>query len=118
MRRSAVDEKPFKRPYRRGRLTLLGASSPDVDPALVRALTQTATEVAGTIRACHPGFKFCMPKTDDPGLLADACAHYLVLHGCERQKLLEMLDTGPRVSACLEALVAQQTLLGACRTIH
>jgi ATP-dependent Lon protease len=82
------------------------------DPALVRALVSTATRVAGVVRQCHPGFRFCLPQSDDAGLLVDSCAHYLVLDGSERQKLLETLDVAERLERCLEYLVSQQTLLG------
>jgi Lon protease-like protein len=115
--RARLEELPFRRPYRRARITLLGTTSSPVEPALTRALSQTATRVAGEIRQCHPAFKFCLPETDDAGVLADACAHYLVLDGAERQRLLEMLDPADRVGACLEALVTQSALLGG-ETMH
>ena len=108
--RARVEELPYKRPYRRARLTVLDASSGCADPALVRALVSTATCVAGAVRKCHPSFRFCLPQTDDPGILADACSHYLVLEGTERQSLLETLDVCERVKLCLEVLLAQQAM--------
>jgi len=116
--RARVDELPFRRPYRRAQLTVLDAGTAAPDPALVRALVSTATRVAGVVRQCHPGFQFCMPETTDPGTLADACAHYLVLDGTERQKLLETLEPAERVKACLESLVRQQAFLGSPETMH
>jgi ATP-dependent Lon protease len=116
--RARVEELPFKRPYRRARLTVLGQGGPEPEQSLVRALTSLATRVAGAVRQCHPSFQFCLPKGDDGGALADACAHYLVLDGTERQRLLETLDATERVKACVEALLRQQTLLGSTETMH
>lgn len=108
--RVRVEELPYKRPYRRARLTVLDSTTGCADPALVRALVSTATCVAGAVRKCHPSFRFCLPQTDDAGILADACAHYLVLEGTERQKLLETLDVCERVQHCLDVLLAQQAM--------
>ena len=116
--RARVRELPFKRPYRKAEITILSGESEAADPAMVRALVSTATRVAGVVRQCHPGFRFCLPRAEDPGLVVDACAHYLVLDGSERQKLLETLDVGERVERCLEYLIAQQTLLGDGETMH
>jgi Lon protease-like protein len=117
--RARVLELPFKRPYRRADLTILEPSGAASDPALLRALVSTASRLAGLVRKCHPGFHFCLPQSNDAGSLADACAHYLVLDGTVRQKLLEMLDVEERVQACLAALVTQQTLLdGGPETMH
>ena len=116
--RARVQELPFKRPYRKADITILSGESDSADPAMVRALVSTATRVAGVVRQCHPGFRFCLPQTEDPGLVVDSCAHYLVLDGSERQKLLETLDVGERVERCLEYLIAQQTLLGDGEIMH
>jgi ATP-dependent Lon protease len=110
--RASLAELPFKRPYRRADVTILGGRGGDPDPALVRALIATASKLAGLVRRCHPGFHFCLPESGDGSTIADACAHYLVLDGTERQKLLELLDVDARVQRCLEALVTQQTILG------
>ncbi|HEX7670042.1 MAG TPA: LON peptidase substrate-binding domain-containing protein [Polyangiaceae bacterium] len=117
--RVLLRELPFKRPYRRADVTILEPSGASPDPALLRALVSTASKLAGFVRKCHPGFKFCLPQSSDAGSLVDACAHYLVLDGTERQRLLEMLDVEERVHACLAALVTQQTLLGGgTETMH
>ena len=110
--RVQLAELPFRRPYRRADLTILQPSGSCPDAALVRALVSTASKLAGLVRKCHPGFQFCLPRSEDPGAVADACAHYLVLDGNQRQKLLEMLDVEERVHSCLATLVTQQTLLG------
>jgi Lon protease-like protein len=110
--RAHVHELPFKRPYRRAQLKVLPSGEEAPDPALVRALVSTATRVAGAVRQCHPSFHFCLPQSSDPGAVVDACAHYLVLDGTERQKLLEMLDVEERLQRCLEVLVTQRTLMG------
>jgi Lon protease-like protein len=115
--RARVDELPFHRPYRKARLTILEPAGAG-EPALVRALVSTATRLSGLVRQCHPAFRFCLPQTEDAGLIVDACAHYLVLDGAERQKLLETLDVGVRLERCLEYLVSQQTLLGGKETMH
>lgn len=116
--RARLKELPFKRPYRRAQLTILEPSSYSGDDALVRALVATATTVAGAVRQCHPAFHFSLPQTDDPGAIVDACAHYLVMDGSERQKLLETLAVDERIHKCLEALVAQQALFGCIETVH
>ncbi|HVU00131.1 MAG TPA: LON peptidase substrate-binding domain-containing protein [Polyangiaceae bacterium] len=110
--RAKLHELPFKRPYRRADLTILGSSGAEPEPALVRALVSTASTLAGLVRKCHPGFQFCLPESRVAADVADACAHYLVLDGAERQKLLEELDVDRRVKECLEVLMSQQTLLG------
>jgi Lon protease-like protein len=115
--RARLSELPFRRPYRKAKLTILEPAGSG-DPALVRALVSTATRLSGLVRQCHPAFRFCLPQTEDAGLLVDACAHYLVLDGAERQKLLETLDVGTRLERCLEYLVSQQTLLGGQETMH
>jgi ATP-dependent Lon protease len=116
--RVKLDELPFRRPYRRAQSTVLGSNPSSVDPACVRGLVSTATRVAGAVRKCHPSFRFCLPKSEDASVLVDACAHYLVLDGSERQKLLETLDVGERVQKCLEALLAQQSAFGGTETMH
>lgn len=117
--RVRVDELPFRRPYRRANLTVLdarGAGTPD--GALVRALISAATRMAGAIRQCHGSFRFSLPDTGDAAAVIDACAHYLVLDGGERQKLLEALDVDDRLQRCLEALVTQLSLFGDGGTMH
>jgi ATP-dependent Lon protease len=116
--RARLEELPFKRPYRRAQVTILEPSHPSGDDALVRALISTATTVAGAVRQCHPAFQFSLPKNGDPGAIVDACAHYLVMDGSERQKLLEILDVEERIHKCLEALVQQQALFGCIETMH
>jgi len=116
--RLKLEELPFKRPYRRARATVLGSNDSGVDAACVRCLISTATRVAGAVRKCHPSFRFCLPESDDPAVIADACAHYLVLDGSERQKLLETLDVAERVQKCLETLLAQQAAFCGNETMH
>jgi ATP-dependent Lon protease len=110
--RVSLEELPFRRPYRRSRLIVLGSGEGDLDPALLRALISTATKVAGAIRECHPAFRFSLPEAAGAGPVVDACAHHLVLGGTERQALLETLDVAERVERCLEMLVTQQSLFG------
>lgn len=118
MARVELAELPFQRPYRRARVRVLGSRGGEVEPALVRALSSTALRVADAVRKCHPGFRFVLPAADDPGQLADACSHYLVLDGCERQELLETLDISERVSRCLSVLSTQLSCFDGLPTIH
>jgi ATP-dependent Lon protease len=107
MARVELTELPFRKPYRRARARVLGSREATVDPALLRALTSTAGRVADAVRKCHPTFRFDMPGADDPGRLADACSHFLIRDGAERQRLLETLDVGERIEKCLAALAEQ-----------
>jgi ATP-dependent Lon protease len=106
--RVRLEELALERPYRRARATLVATEGGKADAAAVRALTTTALQFAARVRVCHPTFDFALPETQSPGALADACAHYLVLDGAERQQLLETLDDAERVERCLEALMRQQ----------
>jgi ATP-dependent Lon protease len=117
--RVRLEELPFKRPYRRVRATVLpvAAGAPG-DPAMLRALRHTAIQVVELIQASHPDFEFHVPEGAPPGLVADLCAHHLVLCGDARQRLLEELEPARRVASCLAALMGQKTLLGACETLH
>ena len=116
--RVRLEELPFRRPYRRARVTVLGSNGRAADSALVRALSTVAGRVAQHVRECHPAFRFSLPCTDDAGVLCDVCAHYLVLDGTERQELLETLDVGERISRCLSALCAQESLFGPGDAVH
>ena len=116
--RARIAELPFRRPYRRAKLTILDTCDDCADDALVRALVATATTVAGAVRQCHPAFQFNLPEGGDAAAIVDACAHYLVMDGSERQKLLETLNVDERIHKCLEALVAQQALFGCIETLH
>jgi Lon protease-like protein len=110
--RALIHELPLNRAYRRGRLTILETKEGGADAAEVRALTATANCFAARVRECHPGFTFSLPQKVPCGRIADICAHYLVLDGEERQRLLETLDDGERVRRCLEALMRQETEVG------
>jgi Lon protease-like protein len=88
------------------------------DEAEVTALSMTAQSFAERMRAVDPSFEFESGGVGDAGWLADQCAHYLVLDGAERQRLLEHLNDGERVSACLEVLMRQAANLGHHDTLH
>lgn len=107
--RARIEELPLDRAYRRARLTVLETNNSGADPAEVRALAATANCFAARVRECHPGFTFSLPHKLECGKVADICAHYLVLDGEERQRLLETLDDAERVRRCLEALMRQET---------
>lgn len=119
MARVELEELPFRHPYRRAQARIIGSTGASVDPALVRALSAMASRVAHAVRECHPGFRFTLPSAAEPGALADACSHYLVLDGTARQDLLETLDVGKRVERCLSALTTQLAEFGECDpTVH
>ena len=116
--RVRVDELPFVPPYRRARLTVLPTHDSGARMDDVRALTSTALRFADQVRECHPAFRFSLPAEARPGELADLCAHFLVLDGEERQKLLETLDDAERVQRCLDALLTQCSDLETEETLH
>ena len=59
-----------------------------------------------------------LPSVRQPGLLADSCAHYLIIDGGERQRVLETLNVAERVKLCTEALAMQQAMLTGPGTLH
>jgi Lon protease-like protein len=106
--RVRLEELALERSYRRAKATVIATQSSPVDGAALRALTTTARQFAARVRECHPTFDFALPENRSAGEIADTCAHYLVLDGTDRQRLLETLDDAERVERCLEALMRQQ----------
>lgn len=114
--RAELDELPFVAPYRRARATLLddrgAASEPDV-----AALAYAASRFAARVKRQEAGFEIELPSVHEPGLLADSCAHHLIIGADERQRVLEALDIAERVRLCTEALAVQEAMLTGPRAL-
>ncbi len=52
-----------------------------------------------------------MPRDAPAGVVADLCAHHLLLDVKERQRALETLDVGARVRRVADALALQRLAL-------
>jgi Lon protease-like protein len=112
--RVSLEELPFDgrvSPYRRARATVLTPPSIDVPPADLSALFSAATAFTSRVRERDPSFEFALPRDAPVSLVADLCAHHLVLDARERQQLLETLDPGERARRVAEALTLQRLTL-------
>jgi Lon protease-like protein len=109
--RVRLTELPFLPPYRRAAAEVLTPPSADVPPADLSALISSATAFASRVRERDPSFEFPLPKDAPAGLIADLCAHHLVLDAKERQAILEALDPLERVRRAAEALALQRLTL-------
>jgi ATP-dependent Lon protease len=116
--RVALAELPFRPPYRRARATILPTSCRSACAAEARALSLTAADFVRHVRDAHPSFDFAIDPDSPPGVVADQIGHYLVVDPAERQRILEILDDGDRVHACLEALMRQSGRLGGHSVLH
>lgn len=110
--RVRLDELPFVPPYRRAQARVVEASAEEVAPPEVMALMTSATAFAGLVDKEHGGFEFRFPQNASPGMLADLCAHQLVIDPRERQVILETMDVRSRVRRVSEALVMQRLAFG------
>jgi uncharacterized protein len=109
--RARIHELPFVPPYRRVRAEV-AASSGAVRPDDVMALLSSITSFTADLKRRKAQLELDLPSSDDPGRLADACAHQLIIAVEDRQRLLETLDVGERVRRCTELLATQQAMLG------
>jgi len=109
--RVRLEELPFVPPYRRASATILSTPQREVASSDISALVSTATAFAAVVRESDSSFEFRLPRDASPGLVADMCAHHLVLDARERQAILETLDTGARVRRVAEALAVQRVTL-------
>lgn len=109
--RARLDELPFVAPYRRVRATLLDEQGAAAGPE-VAALAYAASRFAARVRRQESSFEIELPSVKQPGLLADSCAHSLIIDAGERQRVLETLDIADRVRLCTEALAVQEAMLG------
>jgi Lon protease-like protein len=110
--RVSLDELPFLgKPYRRARATVMDPRPGAPGPSELSALVSAATAFAARVREREPAFELHLPKDAPAGLVADLCAHNLVLDARERQAALETLDVGARVRRVTEVLALQRFAL-------
>ncbi len=110
--RVRLQEQPFgAKPYRTARATVIDPLAGEVPPRDLSALIASATAFTSRVRERDPSFEFPLPKDAPASLIADLCAHRLVLDARERQAILETLDTGDRVRKVAESLALQRMTL-------
>jgi ATP-dependent Lon protease len=109
--RVRLQELPFEPPFRRARATLLRSGEDDVPAVELAALHAAATSFAGRLQQRDPDFQLRLPRNPSAGVLADACAHALVLDARERQQILETLNPLRRVQRVTEAIAVQGAAL-------
>jgi Lon protease-like protein len=110
--RVRLRELPFDPPYRRAESQIVNASSEDVPPIEVMALMSSASAFVAVLEKAHREFELRLPSNAAPGVLADLCAHQLVIDPRERQVILETMDVRTRVRRVAEALVVQRLAFG------
>jgi ATP-dependent Lon protease len=109
--RVVLEEAPFVPPYRRARATLV-ADVPGTIPAEDRTvLLATANAFTNDLRQRDPSFSFRLPQDLEPAILADLCAHHLIIEATVRQRILEELDPRERVRMVTTDLALQHSLL-------
>jgi ATP-dependent Lon protease len=109
--RVRLTELPFgDKPYRRARAEVL-APGGEAEAINVAALIAAATAFAARVRERDPNFELALPKDAPAGVVADLCAHHLVLDARERQAALAALDVGERVRRVAEVLALQRLAL-------
>jgi Lon protease-like protein len=107
-----LDELPFgSKPYRLARATVLTPPPGEATAADLSALIAAATAFTTRVRERDPSFEFPLPRDAAAGVVADLCAHHLVLDARERQLALSTLEVGPRVRRVAEALALQRLAL-------
>jgi Lon protease-like protein len=117
--RVALRELPFAPPYRRAAASVIESTNTEVPQGDVMALVSMAGAFAGIVRERDKSFDFHIPRDSSPGLIADLCAHHLVLDARERQAILETADAGARVQRVSDVLALQRlTLSGEPRDMN
>lgn len=110
--RVALDELPFgDRPYRTARAEVISPPASEVSAADLSTLVAAAAAFTARVRERDPSFDFSLPRDAPAGVVADLCAHHLVLDARERQTALETLEVGPRVRRVADALALQRLAL-------
>jgi Lon protease-like protein len=109
--RVRLEELPFVPPYRRARATLLLDEQHPVSHSDKAALLACAEAFAAEIRQNNPEFSFRIPANLEAAVLADYCAHHLLVDATLRQRLLEELSPVERVRLVTEALAVQHSTM-------
>ena len=109
--RARIQERSFVPPYRRAIANLLRSHNKDVPPLEVAALHAAAAAFAAIVSERDSSFEMRLPKDATPGVIADACAHALVIDPREKQAMLETLDVRKRVRDVTAVLTVQRTTL-------
>jgi len=109
--RVRLSELPFEPPYRRAAADVLVPPDEEITQSELSALVSTATAFAQFVRERDREFEFRLPRDAKPALLADLCAHHLVLDARERQAILETLSPRARARRVVEALAMQRHTL-------
>lgn len=104
-------ELPFEPPYRRAAATVLESPEAEVSQADLTSLISAATSFTSLVRERERSFELPLPKNAVPAVIADLCAHHLVIDPRERQAILEMLDVPARVRRVAEVLAMQRLAL-------
>lgn len=113
-----LSELPFLPPYRRAKATVAERVKTAASEADVLALLSSATRFIALLEPGDGQAGMDLPPGSDPGLVADLCAHQLVVEGCDRQSLLEELDDRKRILRCIETLATQTALLEHTSSLH
>lgn len=107
--RVRLEELPFIPPYRRARATILKEIHTPVLEADRTALFASASAFAGDVSKRNPRFSFDLPRSLEPGRVADLCAHHLIVDTMARQAILEELDVAERVRKVIRELATQHS---------
>ncbi len=110
--RVRMEELPLVGPYRRVRATVLQTKDTRVSDNDRAALVASATSFMREVKKRDPDFVLELPSRD-AGVLADVCAHHLVLSPDVRQRALEELDPAARVALVTRELAMQKAALTA-----
>ncbi len=110
--RVALEELPLgDKLYRRARATVLTPPPGEATSGDLAALISAATAFTARVRERDSSFELPLPRDASAGVVADLCAHHLMLDARERQAALETLDVGARVRCVTEALALQRLAL-------
>jgi Lon protease-like protein len=109
--RVALEELPLDRVYRIARAKVIESEHRSVPGVELAAFHAAVSAFATLMHARDDSFRLRLPKDAGPGMLADACAHQLVIGGAERQRVLELLDVRERVRFVAETLTVQRATL-------
>jgi Lon protease-like protein len=110
--RVRLHELPFDPPYRRAEARILDEPADAVPAAEIMSLMTSASAFATLLDKTHGGFELRFPPKPSPSMLADLCAHQLVIDPRERQAILETMDARTRVRLVSESLAMQRLAFG------